>query len=416
MRILLVLPYSPVPATYGSTLRILNLMKQMVRRHDLSVVYFGHEGSERAMADAFGGRLRRIVRVPRPWNRKHRRLSQLVSLFGTRSHFSRLGRSDLLAELLGEEAASGRYDAIQTEFPHMVTDLDTGLLRVLDTHNVEYHLIRRQWEQSSSILRRLHYGDEWRKMRREEIAAWTSHDLVFATSDRDRRMILEDAPGTHCAVVPNGVDSDYFAPSGGPEEPDSIVFTGMMKYLPNHDGIGWFLDEILPLVRAGVPGVRLTVVGADPPAHLAARAGAGVTITGRVEDVRPWVDRAAVSIVPLRMGGGTRLKICEAFSMRKPVVSTTIGAEGIEAVHGESIMIADEPRAFADAIVRLLRDARLRRAVAGNGYELMRTRYEWSVVGGHLEEAYRDALARRGRGVRPHAVQAHDLPSGRGGS
>jgi glycosyltransferase involved in cell wall biosynthesis len=207
------------------------------------------------------------------------------------------------------------------------------------------------------------------------------------------------------------VDSAYFRPAGVEPEPDTLVFTGVMKYLPNSDGIRWFLAEVLPLVRESVPGVRLLVVGADPPPDLRRMASGGVTLTGRVGDVRPYVDRAAVSIVPLRMGGGTRLKIVEAFAMKKPVVSTTVGAEGIDVADGESILLADEPRAFADAVVRLLRDGRLREKLVRNAYALMMDRYEWSVIGGILEEGYAAALGTRDRAGRRER-QSADLRGG----
>ena len=195
-------------------------------------------------------------------------------------------------------------------------------------------------------------------------------------------------------MVPNGVDSDFFtpAPSHLPVEPWSLAFTGMMAYVPNHDGIKWFLDEVFPLIVQRVPKAKLYVVGKNPPPHITQRESESVRVTGTVPDVRPYVWKAAAYVVPLRMGGGTRLKIAEAMAMKKPIVSTRIGCEGIELVDGESALLADDPKSFADATVRLLEDQALAARLAGKGYLLAKAKYDWRSIGDTLDAIYREHL------------------------
>ncbi len=395
MKILHLMPYKPVPPQFGGALRIFNLTRQMVKSHEVTMAYPGYEGSEDEVREAFGGKLAGVVCLPRPWRRKYRRIGQFTSLWSRYSFFHNLGWSRTIARELQALADRVPFDIIQTEFVHMgAYDIDTGAARILDSHNVEFDLFRRQWENARSPLRRMHYYDEYRKIHREETETYRKQDLVLLTSERDANIVGDMAPDARTFVLPNGVDSEYFTPGDLPPEPDTLVFSGMMKYVPNYDGVRYFIGEILPAVVAKVPRVKLLVVGAEPPARLKAMQSGRVIFTDRVDDVRPWVRRGTVNIVPLRMGGGTRLKILESFSMNIPVVATPIGAEGIEAVHGESIMIAEQPAEFADAVVRLLGDAALRKRITANARELMRERYEWSVIGERLGEAYGVATGR----------------------
>jgi glycosyltransferase involved in cell wall biosynthesis len=202
----------------------------------------------------------------------------------------------------------------------------------------------------------------------------------------DRERLAANAPGMRDCDVPTGVDTAYFTPNGTAEEPARLVFTGSMDWHPNDDAMRWFIDAVLPRIRAAVPGVSLAIVGRKPgrPLIEAARRAA-VEVTGTVDDVREHVARAAVFVVPLRIGGGTRLKIFEALSMGKPVVSTTIGAEGLPLEEGVHLVRADGPAAFADAVVALLRDPARRRALGQAGRRLVEERYGWPQVARRFE-------------------------------
>jgi glycosyltransferase involved in cell wall biosynthesis len=238
-------------------------------------------------------------------------------------------------------------------------------------------------------------AQQWRRMLRFERDALGRFDLVLAVSDTDSRTFERLYPGTiqtPIHVVQTGVDTQYFTPTA----PDiarraHLVFTGSMDWLPNEDGMLYFVREILPLIRAQEPDATLSVIGRAPtPAVRRLAEEHGVEVTGRVDDVRPHIAAGSVYIVPLRIGGGTRLKIFEAMGMAKAIVSTTVGAEGLPVTPGTDIAIADEPHAFAEAVVRLIRDGGARQRLEAAARSLVVARYDWSAVAQDFE----DALAR----------------------
>jgi glycosyltransferase involved in cell wall biosynthesis len=191
-------------------------------------------------------------------------------------------------------------------------------------------------------------------------------------------------------VVQTGVDTSYFAPPSTAPSRAHLVFTGSMDWLPNEDGMLHFVRDILPLIRAEEPEATLSIVGRAPTPAVAALAGERIEVTGRVDDVRPHIARGAVYVVPLRIGGGTRLKIFEAMAVGRAVVSTTVGAEGLPVHPDRDIVLADEPAAFAREVVRLIRDGDRRRAIEDAARALVVQHYDWSAVAHQLE----DALAR----------------------
>jgi glycosyltransferase involved in cell wall biosynthesis len=195
--------------------------------------------------------------------------------------------------------------------------------------------------------------------------------------------------------VPTGVDTEFFQPTGSvAPAPHNLVFTGSMDWLPNEDAIRWFTGEVLPRVRRTLPDVELTVVGRDPfPGllELSAR-DPGVVVTGRVADVRPYMERAAAYVVPIRVGGGTRLKIYEAMAMAKPVISTTVGAEGLPVRDGQELLIGDTPDEFAAAVVRVLEDEVLARELGARAAATVRARFGWDKVAASFAESCERAL------------------------
>jgi glycosyltransferase involved in cell wall biosynthesis len=162
----------------------------------------------------------------------------------------------------------------------------------------------------------------------------------------------------------------------------------MMGYVPNYEGIIWFLDNIFPLIRKEIPNIKIYIVGKNPPQKLRKRATGNIIVTGFVKDVRPYVWRSSVYVVPLRMGGGTRLKVLEALAMKKPVVTTSIGCEGIDVTNDETVLKADNPEAFADSVIKLIGRKELRDRLSQNGHELIHSKYRWDAIGNQIEEAY----------------------------
>jgi polysaccharide biosynthesis protein PslH len=242
-------------------------------------------------------------------------------------------------------------------------------------------------------VRRIYQWLDNSKATIEERTAWQRMDAILTTSRREAAIIGRVRAMRGVFVVPNGVDTEYLQPSMLASRPGSIVFTGLMAYRPNADAVRWFTHEMLPRIRASRPDVTFTVVGKDVPAEVAALVGDGVTVTGWVADVRPYLSQAEIVVVPLRAGSGTRIKILEAFAMGRPVISTTIGAEGIEARPGDDLFIADTPVEFADAVVRLLDDPAAAARLARSGRKLVERLYAWSGIVERLEPGYQWIVA-----------------------
>jgi glycosyltransferase involved in cell wall biosynthesis len=294
--------------------------------------------------------------------------------------------------------ATGNFDLCVADFLSATPNVPLGgrVPVVLFEHNVEYMIWKRLAHAPGPVWRRALLEIEWRKMRRYEGAACTQAHLTLAVSEADRTLLSATAPAARVAAVETGVDLDYFAPRPGQETTATIVFTGSLDWYPNEDAVLHFVDEILPRVRAEVPAARFVVVGRNPSPKLRQAAEAsGAIVTGTVDDVRPYLAQAAVCVVPLRIGGGTRLKIFEALAMAKPVVSTTIGAEGLPVTSGEHLLLADGVADFSDAVVTLLQDAAQRRKLAEAGRALVEERFSWGRVALDFETRCRTAVEER---------------------
>jgi glycosyltransferase involved in cell wall biosynthesis len=242
--------------------------------------------------------------------------------------------------------------------------------------------------QETNLFKSLFYQREFKKLKKQEISSWQKQDAVFATSRRDCDMIGKSVSETDTFVIPNGVNTDFFYPSNRNLQKNTLVFTGTMNYVPNEDAMLYFIKDILPLIRQEIPDIQLYVVGNNPPERLRKLSSGHVTVTGFVDDVRPYIHQAPVYVVPLRMGGGTRLKILESLATKTPVVSTKIGAEGIDVTDGEDILLEEDPESFAAAVITLLKNKKKRKKIARKGYELVKQKYDWKVIGSKIERAY----------------------------
>jgi glycosyltransferase involved in cell wall biosynthesis len=233
------------------------------------------------------------------------------------------------------------------------------------------------------------------KLRKLEARAARVFHIHVTVSEADAARLARTVPTSSIAVVPNGVDMEYFHPGDGLEEPDTLVHVGGLNWYPNADGIRFFLTKIWDQIRRERPGVRLRLVGPRPPQDIQEVAQrVGVDVLGYVPDVRPIVWGSAVFVVPLRIGGGTRLKILDAMAMGKAVVSTSIGCDGLEVRPGEDIVVADTAGEFASRVVTLLRDESSRKVLGANARGTVERLYSWDRVGERLETAYQRACGR----------------------
>jgi len=241
------------------------------------------------------------------------------------------------------------------------------------------------------MLKELIFRSQYRRFVSYESRICHRFDMCLCVSEEDGRELKSICPEAAIEVVPNGVDTDYFRPKEDDEEEECLVFTGSMDWQPNEDAVVYFCDQILPLIQAELPGVKFLIVGSNP-GYRVMRLGKrqGVVVTGWVEDIRPYISNAGVFIVPLRIGGGTRLKILQALAMGKAVISTSIGCEGLNLQPNEHLLVADEPLQFAEGTVRLIRNRSLRRRLGENGKTFVQERYDWDVIVKELELVYRN--------------------------
>jgi polysaccharide biosynthesis protein PslH len=397
MRILWLKSDLLLPLDKGGKLRTWHLLRHLATRHDVTYLAFAEPGTPAADVDGMkevASHVETITRFDPPKGTSRFYADAAVHLFDPLPYAVGKYRSAAyrwrLKELLSEQA----FDLVVCDFLFPAVNLPRTLPcpAVIFTHNVESEIWRRHAETKASPLSRWLYDVQYRRMLRYEQRTLRRFAGVLAVSDADRDTFARVYPGvirTPVRVVPTGVDTEYFTASPSDSAAQELVFTGSMDWLPNEDAMVFFCRDVLPLVRAEEPNVTLSIVGRAPTPAVTRLAGErGVRVTGRVDDVRPYMRDAAVYIVPLRIGGGTRLKIFEAMAMGRAVVSTTVGAEGLPVTSGEHVMLADRPDTFARAIVTLLRDINLRRRLETAARALVVERYDWSAVAGELEEAF----------------------------
>ncbi len=404
MRVLWLAPYLPVP-TFGGGTRTFNLIKAMSRTCEIDLI-----AGDESPPDQVPAELRALCRsirvVPRPISsRRRKRWLQLRSLLSRRSaQFWLLYSAEMQGEI-NQAIRAGEYDVAIMEHSFMgcYTVPGTQTL-VLDQHNVECEIFRRAGQHERSLLRRAYNSLEFRKYRDEEQRICRTATLVLATSDLDRNVMMRWRGMPPCVVVANGVDAERFAPQRvtRDETGADILFFGSMHYAPNTQAMLFFADKVWPRIRRDMPGATLSIVGMNPPREIQSLGDrAGISVAGFVPDIRPHLAGTKVAVVPLRIGGGTRLKILEALAMGTAVVSTSVGCEGLDVENGRHLLIADDPQEIADSVVALLRDPERRQALGSEGRQLVQTLYDWRVLGIELENALADVLGRS----RPRAIR-----------
>jgi len=396
-----------LPLDKGGKLRTWHVMRHLARRHDITYLSFEDPSITEAERDGMSDVCRELVTVPRSDAEK-----------GTLRFYAGAARYvvDSLPYAAGKYRSaayrtrvdallrSRRFDAVVCDFLAPAVNLpdDVPCPSVIFTHNVEAEIWRRHAEHAVNPIARRLLTQQWRRMLRFEGSTLARFDRILAVSDADRRTFEQLYPASLRApvhVVRTGVDTSYFTPSRDQPSGAHLVFTGSMDWLPNQDAMTYFCRDILPRIREAEPGVTVSIIGRAPTPAVRQLAGEypGIDVTGRVDDVRPHVWRGDVYVVPLRIGGGTRLKIFEAMAMGKAIVSTTVGAEGLPVTPGADIEIADDPARFADAVVRLIRDGDARKALEARARQLVVERYDWSRVALDFE----DALERTSQHAQP---------------
>jgi polysaccharide biosynthesis protein PslH len=392
MKVLLLTQVLPYPPDSGPKVKTWNLLKFLAERYEVTLVSFvrgdqDHETSELAKV------CHAVHTVP-----MHRKvhidaLALLKSLItGKPWMMARDERTEMfsLVEHLSNQSDYTIVHADQLNMAQYALKVK-NTARVLDAHNALWLLYRRLWQTLKFGPYKILLDRDWRLLKRYEGAVCRQFDGVLAVSEEDRSALLEAADKlVDIRVIPIAVDTDEILPISRKPNTSHLLHIGTMFWLPNVDGITWFVNEIFPLVRQKAPEVIFDVVGARPPKSILdmEKEGSGVVVTGYVADPGPYLENAAVMVVPLRAGGGMRVKIINALAQEMPIVSTTLGCEGISVENEKHLLVADTPQDFADAVIRLLRNHDLGRKLGAQGRKLIQMRYDYRAACQPIDELY----------------------------
>jgi polysaccharide biosynthesis protein PslH len=386
MKILWVKAGGLVPVDTGGKIRSYNILRELAQRHSVTFFSFygAHDNDTHAdLKNVFDRVVCVPLALPAPKSLGEVR-DYGVHLLSNQPYgitkFCRRSVRLKLEALLKQET----YDVIVCDFVAAagVIPWHWPTPKVLFTHNVEATIWRRHFQVAQNPIWKVISWCEWQKMKAAERRYLVLADRVLAVSEPDRDAFSHVVGVDKLNVIPTGVDLDYFQPQPMQETPNSLVFTGSMDWLPNEDAILYFAKAILPLIKQHCPEVSLNVVGRNPSRKLQSLAETekSIRLTGWVKDIRPFLAQGSVCIVPLRIGGGTRLKIFEAMAMGKAVVSTSVGAEGLAVRPGHNIVLTDTPTNFAEAVISVLHDPDRRRQLGNAARNLVQENYSWTKV------------------------------------
>lgn len=395
MKVAFVTAYPPYPLNTGGRIRTFHLLRRISQVHDLTLVTAVANREDEAAVGALKASMPsltiRTARVPPRKGVLRRGIGAARSLTGPlpytwAAYAHRQFRANLQAVL--EERTFNVVHCDHTHIAHTMFDLPTPP-RVLNAHNIESVIVQRLAQHEASPWKKRLIEWQYAKTRRAEADAHRLFDRSVVVSEVDRAALERLIPGVSVSVVPNGVEVDDSDPTTSPPEPNVMVFVGAMDWLPNVDAVTFFVREVFPRITQHVPPAQFWVVGRNPPVSvIRQQAETGVRVFGTVDDVRPFLARAGLVVVPLRIGGGTRLKILEAWAMRKAVLSTAIGAEGLPAADGTTIALADTPEEMAARAVRLLTHPEEAARLGEAGRRVVEQHFTWTRVAGRLLDAY----------------------------
>jgi sugar transferase (PEP-CTERM/EpsH1 system associated) len=386
MKILFLTHLLPYPPNDGARIRSFNLLKTLANLHQVTLISFINETTRQEDIEELRGFVHELKTVFRP---QKYAVKDLLKGVCTSEPFTIINyRSTEMSEVVGKVLNEG-CDAVHCEHLNMAqyAPASLGLRRIIDMHNIESEIVRRYGARVSNPLKSLYARITASKLARYEQEVLSSFDLCTAVSARDADIMSKSCRTT--IVVDNGVDLDTFTLRKNTVTKPRLVYVGWMKYHANDDGARFFCAEILPLIKKDEPKVTIDIVGKEPSQEVLKLSNIdGVNVTGAVPDVRPFINAASVYVVPLRVGGGTRLKILEAMATGIAVVSTGVGCEGLGVTDEKNILIADSPEDFARQTLRLLGDAHLRERLVVAGRKLIEERFSWKTIGKKLLQAY----------------------------
>jgi len=388
------------PVDKGGKIRTYQMLKELKAKHHITYLCFDETSASAAEQEQALEYCHELICLPYKTNTKFSTafyVDLALNVITSLPYFIKKYESREMQQKLKELISTREADLLVCDFLVSSVNVppDLPCVTVLFQHNVEEIIWKRYSEVQENKLKKAYLYDQWRKTRAYERATCRQFDQVIAVSREDRAIMQHDYGVMNIDDVPTGVDTEFFRRSGKEvEDPHNIVFTGSMDWLPNEDAIRYFTEQVMPLVKRVIPNLTLTVVGRNPYPGLLelSKRDPSIVVTGRVEDVRPFMERAAVYVVPLRIGGGTRLKIFEAMAMEKPIVSTSVGAEGLPVKHGEELLLADTPESFAESLIQLLSDTTLAKDLGQRAAKTVRDQFGWKSVADRFTEICERAI------------------------
>ena len=391
MKIIFLSPTVPFPLTDGGRIRVFNLLKQIAAKSDVTLLALETQPTDAEGVAELQQLGIQVHLVPNGPTLPRVSLGTLVNAFFKQQPIT-VARYDLPAyrQKIRELVAAEDFDLVHYEMFHTAQFwTETELPGVLSQQNVDSAIWRRLCGETTHPFYKFAYWTQQLAFQRYERVLSPKFDAVTCTSDIDAAVFQRHCSEDNIEIIPNGVDVTHYQPDFSSEAPAHLIYIGSMDWYPNEDAVAFFADEVLPSVEDKVPDVQFSIVGGNPSARVQKLAEReGVIVTGRVPEIKPYFAEATVFVVPLRIGSGTRLKILEALAMGKAIVSTTVGAEGLDLKDGEEIFIADEPTTFADAVTRLLTEPSLRRRIGENGRARVERDYDWRSIGEKLHNLY----------------------------
>jgi sugar transferase (PEP-CTERM/EpsH1 system associated) len=394
MRILYLCQRVPYPPNRGDKIATYHHIRHLARKHDVAVGCLADGEEDLANVSWITPFVTSVDAIPLSRRRGHLRMLAALAT-GTPLTLAYFNEPELRGRIR-KRIHDGRFDVVVIYSSGMAQFVEesVGVPRVMFFSDLD-SLKWKQYAENSAPPLRWVYDREARRLFRYErwVAATFEHSLVCSLRElEDCQRLLPEA---RVSCISNGVDLEYFRPNGQTKRKNSLVFTGVMDYLPNVDGVTWFCDKVLPLIRAQVPDVMFTICGSKPTLRIQTLQRLGeVKVTGSVPDVRPFLAEASVCVVPLRMGRGIQNKLLEAMAMGLPTTATTIAFAGVDARRGRDLLVADEPAEFAAQVVRLLKDQKLRRRMGQAARAAVERSYSWEARLADLETTIKSVRAR----------------------
>jgi len=393
MRILLVTSILPYPPISGFPIRVYNLLKRMANEHEVWLVSLNSD----LVNPEHVSQLQKLCKGVKVIIEPHRRgfdkpLDWLRYLMAGIPPDLRFNYNERLISTIRELASQVDFDVVQIEDTYMARYLEAlprgfRAKTVLTFHDVIFRKYARIYKIQPKLRKKFRHWLHSTMMRRWEPNYAEKFDLCVAMSEVDRALLLSVNPRLKVDIIPNGVDTKVYQALPYDTSTESLLFVGDMDYVPNVDAVLFFNREILPRIQKVIPDVEMWVVGMNPPDTVKQLDGKTLHVTGRVESVWPYYQCSNVCVIPLRAGGGTRLKILEAMALGRPVVSTSIGCEGLEVLDGANILIADNPEVFAQKTLLLLKNNEFRQQIIYNARQLVETHYDWDILADNYNQA-----------------------------